>query len=87
MVSVWITAAATVIVGLLSFLGVVISNRASNSKTLYRIEQLEKKQDKHNSVIERVLVLEKVFAVDEEKLKTMNKELDKIKEEVYKVKK
>lgn len=87
MVSVWITAAATVIVGLLSFLGVVISNHSSNSKTLYRIEQLEKKQDKHNSVIERVLVLEKVFAVDEEKLKTMNKELDKIKEEVYKAKK
>lgn len=77
-------AIASVIVGLLSFIGVVVSNMASNSKTLYRIEQLELKQEKHNKVIERVIVLEKVFTMEEDKIKSMSKELDKIKEEVYK---
>ncbi len=77
-------AIASVIVGLLSFIGVVVSNMASNSKTLYRIEQLELKQEKHNKVIERVIVLEKVFTMEEDKIKSMSKEIDKIKEEVYK---
>jgi hypothetical protein len=30
----------------------------SNTKTLYRIEQLEKKQDKHNQLIERMVIVE-----------------------------
>ena len=30
----------------------------SNSKTLYRIGQLEKKQDKHNQLIERMYAVE-----------------------------
>ena len=52
----------TIIVGLLSlggtlagtFAGIVASNRL----TLYRLEQLEKKVDLHNKVIERTFVLE-----------------------------
>lgn len=74
----------SVIVGLLSFIGVVITNVVNNSKTIYRIEQLEQKQEKHNKVIERVVVLEKVFTMDEDKIKAMSKEIDKIKEEIYK---
>ena len=53
----------TIIVGLLSLagtlggslLGVLMANRLTN----YRIEQLEKKVDKHNSVMERTAVLER----------------------------
>lgn len=37
-----------------SLCGIIISNRL----TTYRIEQLEKKVDKHNTVIERTFVLE-----------------------------
>ena len=74
----------SIIVGLLSFIGVVITNVVNNSKTIYRIEQLEQKQEKHNKVIERVVVLEKVFTMDEDKIKAMSKEIDKIKEEIYK---
>lgn len=77
-------AIASVVVGVLSLIGVVVSNLVSNNKTIYRIEQLELKQEKHNKVIERVIVLEKVFAIDEDKIKEMNKEIDKIKEEIYK---
>ena len=47
-----------VIVGVLALCGTIISNLVSNSKTQWRIEQLEKKQDLHNSVNERVLILE-----------------------------
>ena len=38
-----------------AFSGIMVSNRMVN----YRIEQLEKKVDKHNSLIERTAVLER----------------------------
>lgn len=37
-----------------TFGGILTTNRL----TLYRIEQLEKKQDKHNNLIERMVVVE-----------------------------
>ncbi len=37
-----------------SYAGILTANRLSN----YRIEQLEKKVDKHNSIVERTYVLE-----------------------------
>ena len=52
----------TVIVGLLSLCGTVIGSIAgiltASKLTNYRIEQLEKKVDKHNSVVERTFKLE-----------------------------
>ena len=52
----------TVIVGLLSLCGTVIGSIAgiltANKLTNFRIEQLEKKVDKHNSVVERTFKLE-----------------------------
>lgn len=50
-----------------ALLGSCVANYFQNSKTtaliLYRIEELEKKQDKHNSVIERQFRLEKKVEV------------------------
>ena len=43
--------------------------RQANKLTNYRIEQLEKKVDKHNSIIERTYELEKKVAVLEEDIK------------------
>lgn len=52
----------TLIVGLLSLAGTLIGTLggivAGNRLTAYRLEQLEHKVDKHNSVIERVYRLE-----------------------------
>ena len=45
--------------GGLALLGTIVSNCSIHSKTIYRIEQLEKKQDLHNSVITRVYEVEK----------------------------
>lgn len=68
----------TVIVGLLSLIGVIVSNCINNSKTIYRIEQLEKKQDKHNSVIERVYKLEETQAITDEKMDTISRRVDRL---------
>lgn len=46
-----ISAASAIIVS-------VITAVYNNKLLMYRIEQLEKKMDKHNSVIERVMALE-----------------------------
>jgi hypothetical protein len=51
-----------------SFGGILISNKLTN----YRIEQLEKKVEKHNKVVERVYVLEKDKAVFEEEMTVAN---------------
>lgn len=55
-----------------SFFGVV----AANKLVTYRIEQLEKKVDKHNQVIDRVYLLEKRDAVEEEEIKVINHRID-----------
>lgn len=47
-----------IISGLLTLLGTVIAVVVTNSKTLYRIEQLEKKQDKYNNLQERTALTE-----------------------------
>lgn len=54
----WIGAIAAVIVGLLSLLGNYLSNRKSQVLIAYRLQQLEKKQDAHNNLIERTYKLE-----------------------------
>ena len=62
----------TIIVAILSLVGTLIGSilgiLAANKLTNYRIEQLEKKVEKHNNVIERVFNLEKQVAVDEEEI-------------------
>lgn len=49
---------ATVINSTISLIGIIITALVTNSVTKYRIDQLEKKVDKHNNVIERVFKLE-----------------------------
>lgn len=61
-----------IIVAFLSLIGTLLGTLggilAANKLTNYRIEQLEKKVEKHNNVIERVFNLEKQLAVDEEEI-------------------
>ena len=61
-----------VIVAILSLIGTLVGSLAgiltANRLTNYRIEQLEKKVEKHNSVIERVYKLEKEEAVIQEEI-------------------
>lgn len=61
-----------IIVAVLSLVGTLVGSIAgiltANKLTVYRIEQLEKKVEKHNNVIERVYLLETRDAVIEEEL-------------------
>lgn len=62
----------TIIVAVLSLVGTFIGTLGgilgANKLVVYRIDQLEKKVEKHNNVIERVFQLEKQLAVDEEEI-------------------
>jgi len=63
----------TVLVALLSLagtaIGSVIGILTNNKLVVYRLEQLERKVEKHNNVVERVALLEK--------------DVENIKEEIY----
>ena len=65
--------------GGLALAGTILSNLFANSKTLYRIQQLEKKQDQHNNMIERMYLCEGQIKLLEEKQAETAKDVDDIK--------
>lgn len=71
---------STIVIALISFAGTLIGTFGgiitSNKLTNYRIEELEKKVEKHNKVVERVYILEKDKAVFEEEIKVANHRID-----------
>lgn len=80
-------AIATIITGILTLAGVVITVIAGNKNTekqisenskvtLYRIEQLEKKQDKHNTLIERMYNAEEDIKLLNERQKVANHRIE-----------
>lgn len=69
-----------IIVGVLSLIGTLagtyFANRKSSALIAYRLELLEKKVDKHNSVVGRTFKLEEQAAVFEEKIKVANHRIE-----------
>lgn len=55
-----------------TFGGILTSNKLTN----YRIEQLEKKVEAHNKVVERTYKLEEEQKVEEEKIRVINHRID-----------
>lgn len=72
----------SLITSLATLLGVVLTVYAGGKRTrdilLYRIEQLEKAQQKHNSLIERMYRVEERLELHDEKIKVANHRLDDI---------
>ena len=62
--------------------GTYFANRKSSALIAYRLSELEKKQDKHNAVIERTYKLEERTEVQEEKLKVANHRIDDLERKV-----
>lgn len=58
-----------------TIIGSMCGVMASSSKTIYRIEQLEKKVEKHNSMVERMIEAE-------DKLKSHQHQINEIKERI-----
>ena len=54
----WYTIVSPIIVALLSFLGVYMSNRKQTALMDYRLKQLEDKVGKHNNLEGRIIALE-----------------------------
>ena len=77
----------TIIVALISLAGTLIGSLGgivvSSKMTNYRIEQLEKKVDKHNNLIERTYKLEQHNAVIDEEIKVANHRINDL-ENYYK---
>ena len=72
-------------VAVLSLVGTLVGTLAgiwtSSRLSVYRIEQLEKKVDKHNNLIERVYRLEKQSAVTEEEIRVANHRISDLENE------
>lgn len=70
----------TIIVAVLGFLatlvGAYLANRKSSALIAYKLEQLEKKVDLHNTVIERTYELERRADVVAEQIKVANHRID-----------
>ena len=64
----------TVVVAVLSLLGTLIGSFGGTQLIKYRIDQLEKKVEKHNSVVERTYLME-------EKIKVANHRIDDLERE------
>ena len=64
---------AELVIAIISMVGTMsgsyFANRKSTALVAYRLEQLEKKQDIHNGVIDRVYKLEKGVALNKEDIK------------------
>ncbi len=77
-----------IIVSLIAFLGTLIGSyggiRASSRLTNFRLEQLEKKVQAHNNLIDRMYKAEKAISVLDEKIDVENhriKDLEQKKQE------
>ncbi len=71
-----IIAGAGTLIG--TFGGIVASSRL----TAYRIEQLEKKVDKHNELIERTFRLEESCSVLDEKIRVANHRIKDLEQKI-----
>lgn len=69
---IWIAIMSLLGTGIGSLGGIMAANKLTN----YRIQQLEKKVEAHNKVIERVYKLEQQNAVVDEEIKVANHRID-----------
>ncbi|MEE1154299.1 MAG: hypothetical protein UH241_03995 [Acutalibacteraceae bacterium] len=71
----------TALIGLVgSGIGSVIGIICNSKLTAYRLEQLEKKVDKHNTVVERTYKVEERLSVIDEEIKVANHRINDLEE-------
>ena len=68
-----------IITGGMAIISNIVIAWANNSKTIWRIQQLEAKMDKHNNLVERVVV-------EEQNTKAQWRRIDELREELEAVK-
>ena len=79
---------AEIMVAVLSLIGTLVGSLAgiltANKLTMYRLEQLEKQVAKHNSVVERVALMEQDDRTQWKRIDELRDDLEAIKQEVLK---
>jgi hypothetical protein len=73
-----------IITALLAFGGTCLVTFSGIKLIAYRLEQLEKKVDKHNNVIERMTIAEKDIASGKDDIKEIRNDIKDIKAELNK---
>lgn len=63
----------TGIVAIISLLGTLIGSFGGTQLVKYRIEQLEKKVEKHNSIVERTYILEEKVKVANHRIEDLER--------------
>ena len=69
---------STIIVGALSLAGTLAGSYGGMRLMTYRIEQLEQRVNKHNSVVERTFVLEEQMKVANHRIDDLEKFEDRL---------
>lgn len=73
-----------IIAGFASVVGIIITVIATNKVTLYRIGELEKKQEKYNHLQERVANREMHDVKYDERMEEMRDDIKQIKKKIFK---
>lgn len=73
--------AVAIIVAVISFLGTLVGSFGGIKLMIYRIEQLEKKVEAHNNLIDRTYKLEEMAKLQEEQIRVANHRIDDLKGE------
>lgn len=68
-------------VSVITLIGTILTVYGGNKLTAYRIEQLEKRVNKHNNLIERTFKIEERLTRDEEQIKVANHRLEELEHE------
>ena len=63
----------TVIVAIISLLGTLLGSFGGTQLVKYRIEQLEKKGEKHNSIVEKTYILEEKVKVANHRIEDLER--------------
>ena len=73
-----------ILVAILSLIGTLAGSYGGLRLMSYRIEQLEKKVEKHNNLIERTYKLEEKTTLQDEQIKVANHRIADLEQEVKK---
>jgi len=65
----------TIIVAFITFLGSLIGTYSGFKLTSYRVEQLEKKVEKHNNFAERLPILEEKLKVADHRIEDLERKV------------
>ena len=66
----------TIIVAILSLIGTLAGSFGGTQVIKYRIEQLEKKVEKHNTVVERTYLLEEKIKVANHRIEDLERKVE-----------